>query len=91
MVSRFIRMLMRKGPGDDCVEVRNLSSDFIDEELDDAAVQRVRTHISWCGPCNAFINTLRSTIDLLRASPKHEAPEDLRQRIRDNIQSERKR
>ena len=89
MVSRFTKLFRRMRGDDDCIEVREMSSDFIDGELDDASVERVSSHISRCGPCNAFINTLRSTIEMLRSSPKRQAPDDLQRRIRQRIQQER--
>ncbi len=77
MVSRFLRIFSRMGGDDDCREVRNLSSDYIDDELDSASKERVTDHLRRCGPCNAFVNTLRATVNILRSTPKSEAPEGL--------------
>ena len=65
--------------------VRDLSSDYIDGELDGSRVEQVKSHLEKCGPCTAFINTLRATIRLLRGMPKREAPDDFRQRVRENL------
>ena len=85
MVSRLIGMFSRRKMGSECAEVRNLSSDLIDGELDQATAQRVKSHLDWCAPCAAFVNTLRATVRLLKASPKRQAPSGLRQRIRENL------
>ncbi len=74
---------------DECLEVREMSSDFIDGDLDSGAKNRVQSHIGKCGPCNAFISTLRSTIDMLRSRPKQQAPDGMQQRIRQHIRQER--
>ena len=88
MVSRFLRVFSRMGGDKDCREVRDLSSDYIDGELDSAAQGRVREHLGRCGPCNAFVNTLRATVNILRSTPKTDAPEGFRERVRDAIKSE---
>ena len=83
MVSRLIDMLRGGNRELDCPRVRELSSDYIDGELDQPRAKKVRSHLDWCRPCRAFVNTLRATVNLLRATPKSQAPDDLRQRIRD--------
>ena len=88
MVSRFLRVFSRMGGDADCREVRDLSSDYIDDELDIATRDRVSEHIGWCGPCNAFVNTLRATVNILRSTPKSDAPDGFRERVRDAIKSE---
>ena len=88
MASRFIRLFKRRSEDADCREVRNLSSDYIDEELERASADRVSRHLKWCPPCNAFIETLRATVNMLRATPRREPPSDFRQRVQDAIRDE---
>ena len=88
MVSRFLKLFSRMGGDADCREVRDLSSDYIDDELDETSRGRVGEHIGRCGPCNAFINTLRATIDMLRSTPRHDAPEGFPDRVRDAVRNE---
>ena len=90
MVSRFFGMFKRKDGAEDgtdpgCIEVRERSSEYIDGELDQTADAKISDHIGWCKPCNAFVSTLRATIELLRTTPKKTAPRDFRQRIRESI------
>ena len=88
MVSRIIGLFRRRNNELGCGEVRELSSDLIDEELNQATEVRVKSHLAKCGPCQAFVNTLRATVGLLRASPRPEAPSDLRQKLRENLRKE---
>lgn len=91
MVSRLLGLFKGRRDDADCHEVRQLSSDYIDGDLRDADVKRVNRHLEWCPPCNAFIETLRATVNMLRNTPKREAPEDFRQRVREAIEDERGR
>ena len=88
MVSRFLKLFSRNAGDADCREVRDLSSDYIDGELDEASRGRVGEHIGWCGPCSAFINTLRATVNMLRSAPKRDAPEGFPDRVRDAVRNE---
>ena len=88
MVSRFFGMFKRHGLDDDCREVRDRSSDLVDGEIDEPSERRIRANIGRCGPCNAFLNTLRATVGLLRSSPKKEPSEGFRARVLENIQRE---
>lgn len=88
MVSRITGIFKRKGHDVDCQDVRELSSDYIDGDLDDARVSQVSRHLGWCGPCNAFVNTLRATVELLRATPKREPPDGFRDRIREKLRKD---
>ena len=88
MVSRIIGMFRRKGDDLDCKDVKELSSDYIDEELEGAKASQMDRHLGWCAPCNAFVRTLRATVELLRATPKQDAPDGFRDRIRENLRKD---
>ncbi len=90
MVSRFLGMFKRHGLDDDCREVRERSSDFVDGDIDEPSERRIRGHIGRCGPCNAFMNTLRATVGLLRSTPREEPSEGFRARVLENIQRDQK-
>ncbi len=90
MISRFFGIFKRNDGAEDCsdpdcIEVRELSSEYIDGELHEAADTKITKHVGWCKPCSSFVSTLRATVGLLRAAPKRKAPSDFRQRIRENI------
>ncbi len=89
MVSRLFGIFKRRQEDDDCDQIRDMSSDYIDGELSEASVATVNGHILKCGPCNSFLNTLRATVGLLRSTPKEEPPSDFKQRLRDRLDKER--
>ena len=89
MVSRIVSIFRRKRPDPDCIEVRDISSDYIDGELGQVRTEQVKSHLSMCGPCDVFVRTLRATIDLLRSTPKSQAPEGFRTRVRDSLAQDR--
>ena len=91
MVSRIIGFLKRRMMKDECEEIRGLSSDYIDDDLDEVVRGRVKSHLDWCPMCTAFVKTLRTTVGLLRATPKTKAPSNLRQQIRENIREDSRR
>ena len=90
MVSRIVGMLKRHRMDDDCLEVRERSSDFIDGDIDEPSAQRIRGHIGRCGPCNTFMKTLRATVNLLRSTPSEEPSEGFRARVLKNIREDRR-
>ena len=85
MVSRISRLFRREGPEIGCEHVRNLSSDFIDDDLDADERSRIMEHLEKCGLCLAFINTLRATVGLLGSTSTPEPPSTLQDRIRASL------
>jgi len=88
-VERILGIFKRRNSEPDCEEVQNLSSDFLDDDLDVRTRQQVDAHTAWCAPCSAFMNTLRATVGLLRSTPKQRAPSGFERRVRDQIEKER--
>jgi RNA polymerase sigma-70 factor, ECF subfamily len=43
-------------------------SDYLDEKLDDSLCEELERHMAGCQPCQAFIATLRATIEQCRSS-----------------------
>lgn len=85
MVARISRLFRRDGYDHD-EHVRNeLSSAFIDDELDEEELDRVTKHLERCGLCRAFINTLRATVGLLSSTDTPEPPPQLKDRIRSSL------
>ena len=91
MVSRLRRLFGRSKKDDEHADVRSLSSDYVDGELDQDAVNTVEGHMAWCPPCEAFIATLRATVGLLGSSEKHKAPPTFKDDIRRRLQSDANR
>jgi anti-sigma factor RsiW len=85
MISRLVRLFRRHEL--DCGEVRAASSDFIDGELGTAESSRIRSHLERCGPCTAFVRTLRATIEMLGSTAASGAPAGFRERVQERIRS----
>ena len=57
-------------------------SEFLDGELPPELCREIEAHMADCGPCRDVIETLRRTVDLCRALPRRELPEEARAAIR---------
>ena len=77
-----IKKLFRGGD-EDCHEVRRSSSAYLDEDLPPAKQSAMQAHLSKCGPCRAFVDTLASTIGVLRRLPRVQASQSLKQSLLD--------
>jgi anti-sigma factor RsiW len=62
-----IKRYFRKGEFD-CDDVADHSSAYIDNDLKPDKRSAFQAHLSKCGPCQAFVGTLSSTIGALGAT-----------------------
>ena len=85
----LLNKLFHRGDAD-CNEVRKLSSDYLDEDLAPTKRSVIQVHLSNCGPCRAFVDTLASTIGLLSRIPKVSAPSAFHDSVMDRIKQEKK-
>ena len=86
MFSWLFRLFRRREL--DCGEVRAAASDFIDGDLASDMAGRVRSHLSGCVPCSMFVETLRTTMDMLRSLTPSAAPPGFRERVLERIAQE---
>ncbi len=86
--STIMKMIRRDDV--DCDEVRRLSSDYLEEDLPPAKRSLIQSHIANCGPCQAFIDTLASTISILSKLPRVAAPAYFKQSILERTREENK-
>ena len=79
--------LFKRGP--ECRDIRMAASDYIDGDLRETQVERVRAHLGACKACEAFVDTLVETVRLL-GTMRHEepAPAGLKNAIRIRIAEE---
>ena len=80
-----VRRLFGRGELD-CKEIRDLSSEYLDDSLPSSIGNRFRAHIDDCHNCNAFVATLRATVLTLRDLPRHSASPALRERIQRGLE-----
>ena len=69
----------------DCNEVRRSSSDYLEEDLSATKLSAIRAHLSNCGPCRTFVDTLAATIGVLSRFPKASAPSSLKDNVMERI------
>jgi len=81
-----IRRLFRKRGSTECTEVREQSSEYLDGGLPTTVGERFRFHLQQCENCNAFVATLRATVNTLRGLPRRPVPQDLQSRIMEKTQ-----
>ncbi len=78
-LERLFRLL---GRGEmDCVEVRKLSSAYLEGGLPPSRLQRVRAHLADCALCRAFVDSLASMLGMLTNLSPVQAPPGLKQSI----------
>ena len=81
--------LLRRTPK--CGDVRMKASDYVDGDLEETQVERMRAHLGGCEACRAFVDTLVETIRLLGSMKREEpAPASLKDAIRGRIAEERR-
>lgn len=69
----------------DCIQVREMASDYVEEDLPGGMLATIRRHLDECKHCTAFINTFRGTIEMMRDMPIAKASDKVRQSINDAI------
>ena len=81
---RTIKRYFRKGELD-CDDVADLSSDYIENDLKEEKRSAFQAHLSKCGPCQAFVETLSSTIGALSRLPGISAPSAMKRSLLDRM------
>ena len=69
----------------DCKETRRSSSDYLDQTLPPSKLASIQNHLSNCGPCRAFVDTLASTIGILSGLPRVIPPSSFKESLMDKI------
>ena len=67
-----------------CAECMDLLADYVDGNLPREQAELLEWHIEGCGPCVAFVNTYKGTVDAarrLRETPETRLPPELRQKL----------
>ena len=73
----------------DCTDVRKMSSEYMEGNLSPSLMERFRAHISKCGPCQTFVDSLMSMVGMLTKMPKMSSPPTLNESIMNRIAEER--
>ena len=81
---RAIKGFLRKGEFD-CDDVSGHSSAYLDDDPKEDKGSAFQAHLSNCGPCQAFVSTLASTIGALSWLPGVNAPSAMKQSLLDRM------
>jgi hypothetical protein len=65
-----------------CREIAELLADYLEGALPRRTAELLEWHIDGCGPCVAFVNTYRGTVDATRHLRDAEIPAELKNRLR---------
>ncbi len=85
-MTSFFRRLFNRGEAD-CIETRDLASDYLEDDLAPRRRAAVQSHLDKCGPCRAFLEALSTTIGLLARLPRVSAPASFRQTVMERIKT----
>lgn len=65
----------------DCRDCVDLLADYIDGALAKHQAELLEWHLEGCGPCVAFVNTYKGTVDAARRLRQVTLPPELRDRL----------
>lgn len=71
----------RRHGSEDCREIFARLSDCLDGELDPGLCSWLERHLSDCAPCEAFLESLRRTIELTREMAPAGLPEEVKREL----------
>ena len=72
----------KPGPSSiECRQIADLLSDYLDGTLPKSTRELLEWHIEGCGPCVAFVNTYRGTVNAATKLKDVEIPPELKQRL----------
>ena len=64
-----------------CPECMDLLADYVDGILPRARAELLEWHIEGCGPCVAFVNTYKGTVDAAKHLRETTLPPELRDQL----------
>jgi hypothetical protein len=65
----------------ECTRIAELLGEYLEGTLPRDTAELLEWHLDGCGPCIAFVNTYRGTIDAARTLRKVEIPRELKSRL----------
>jgi anti-sigma factor RsiW len=78
-------MEMEHKHGENCKEVFNLLSAYLDAELPFETCQEIEQHLAGCKPCIEFLESLRKTVQLCHTYGAQEVPRPIAKSARNEL------
>jgi predicted anti-sigma-YlaC factor YlaD len=72
---------MTEPAGMECRQIAELLGEYLEGTLPKETRELIEWHIESCGPCVAFVNTYRGTIDAAKKLAEIAIPPELKQRL----------
>ena len=66
---------------DDCQDILNHISDYVDGELEAALCAELEAHLAGCRNCRVMVDTVRKTITLYHSQAPAELPSGVEERL----------
>ena len=67
----------------DCLEIFSRLSEYLDGELEPGPCSEIDSHMGDCQPCQAFLDSLRTTVRLVQDLEAPPLPGEVRDQIRE--------
>jgi Putative zinc-finger len=65
----------------ECRQIAEVLGDYLDGSLPKRLTELLEWHLEGCGPCIAFVNTYRGTVNAAAKLRQVEIPPELKQRL----------
>jgi predicted anti-sigma-YlaC factor YlaD len=73
----------------DCRKVHELLSDYLDDDLKEAVLRDMESHLRECPDCNVQVDGVKKVIRLYREATDDSMPVDIQIRLRDVLRKAR--
>jgi len=65
-----------------CKDAIGVLADFLEQSLSPEVLAELERHLADCGPCRAYLETYRKTVELTGRAEQIEMPEEMKARLR---------
>jgi hypothetical protein len=88
---RSVRAQHKPHPGLSCKQLFAKLSDYLEGELDPEMCEKFEKHFTGCKPCQAFLETLKATVEQTRKMPNPAANPELAAELRKKLTADLQR
>lgn len=74
-----------------CKDAFGMLADFLEQSLSPGVLAELERHLADCGPCRAYLETYRKTVELTGRAEHVEMPAEMKARLRSLLVDELRR